>query len=84
MIVLDLWQSNYQILLLILRDKFANLSVKVAIVFLKKKMSIITWQIINVYLVSEVIQTKLMKFQKINFRIHLISLMMMSTNLFSC
>ena len=55
MIVLDLWQSN-------LRDKFANLSVKVAIVFLKKKMSIITWQIINVYLVSEVIQTKLMKF----------------------
>ena len=62
MIVLDLWQSNYQILLLILRDKFANLSVKVAIVFLKKKMSIITWQIINVYLVSEVIQTKLMKF----------------------
>ena len=62
MIVLDLWQSNYQILLLILRDKFANLSVKVAIVFLKKKMSIITWQVINVYLVSEVIQTKLMKF----------------------
>ena len=62
MIVLDLWQSNYQIFLLILRDKFANLSVKVAIVFLKKKMSIITWQIINVYLVSEVIQTKLMKF----------------------
>ena len=62
MIVLDLWQSNYQILLLILRDKFANLSVKVTIVFLKKKMSIITWQIINVYLVSEVIQTKLMKF----------------------
>ena len=62
MIVLDLWQSNYQILLLILRDKFANLSVKVAIVFLKKKMSIITWQIINVYLASEVIQTKLMKF----------------------
>ena len=62
MIVLDLWQSNYQILLLILRDKFVNLSVKVAIVFLKKKMSIITWQIINVYLVSEVIQTKLMKF----------------------
>ena len=62
MIVLDLWQSNYQILLLILRDKFANLSVKVAIVFLKKKIAIITWQIINVYLVSEVIQTKLMKF----------------------
>ena len=62
MIVLDLWQSNYQILLLILRDKFANFNVKVAIVFLKKKMSITTYQIINVYLVRKIIQKKLMKF----------------------
>ena len=37
--VQDLWQVSYQILLIILRNEFTKLNVKIAIAFLNSKVS---------------------------------------------
>ena len=60
MLVQDLWQVHYQILLTISQKEFIKLNLKTAIIFLNMKVSIATSQNMNAYLAIKIIQTKLM------------------------